>query len=293
MSIKHLVLSGGAYKGLYIIGAMKELINENYINIDEIENIYGTSVGALIGVIICLKLDYDMLIEYAVNFPFTKYFTFSVDSLLEFISKKGIIKMDFINGIYENLLKNCGLNKNITFQQLYDYSKIKLNVYVTNLNKFSYECYNYETHADMKVLEAIYRSCSLPFIFQPDCCQNEWIVDGGLINPYPIQQALEKHKVEEILGFKIKDEELSSCPENSSIFHFGYYVIMKLIRQNERLNNSYDKNVKELVIPATSMNIEDAKLLINSKVERQRVFDLGKKYAKLFLTYQPSKEQNL
>ena len=92
---------------------------------------------------------------------------------------------------------------------------------------------------------------------------------------------------------KIKDEELSRCPENSSIFHFGYYVIMKLIRQNERLNNSYDKNVKELVIPATSMNIEDAKLLINSKVERQRVFDLGKKYAKLFLTYQPSKEQNL
>ena len=46
-----------------------------------------------------------MLIEYAVNFPFTKYFTFSVDSILEFISKKGIIKMDFINGIYENLLK--------------------------------------------------------------------------------------------------------------------------------------------------------------------------------------------
>jgi len=290
MSIKHLVLSGGAYKGLYIIGAMKELLKEKYVNIDEIENIYGTSVGALIGVIICLKLDYDMLIEYAVNFPFTKYFTFSVDSLLEFISKKGIIKMDFINGIYENLLKHCGLNKNITFQELYEYSKIKLNVYVTNLNKFSYECYNYETHADMKVLDAIYRSCSLPFIFQPECCENEWFVDGGLINPYPIQQALESHKVEEILGFKIKDDQLTSCPENGSIFHFGYYVIMKLIRQNERLNNNYDKNVKELIIPATSMNVEDAKLLINSKSERQRVFDLGKKYAKLFLTYKPSKE---
>jgi len=290
MSIKHLVLSGGAYKGLYIIGAMKELLKEKYVNIDEIENIYGTSVGALIGVVICLKLDYDMLIEYAVNFPFTKYFTFSVDSLLEFISKKGIIKIDFINGIYENLLKHCGLNKNITFQELYEYSKIKLNVYVTNLNKFSYECYNYETHADMKVLDAIYRSCSLPFIFQPECCENEWFVDGGLINPYPIQQALESHKVEEILGFKIKDDQLTSCPENGSIFHFGYYVIMKLIRQNERLNNNYDKNVKELIIPATSMNVEDAKLLINSKSERQRVFDLGKKYAKLFLTYKPSKE---
>ena len=60
----------------------------------------------------------------------------------------------------------------------------------------------------MKVLEAIYRSCSLPFIFQPECCNNEWIVDGGLINLCPIQQALEEHKVEEILGFKIKDDEL-------------------------------------------------------------------------------------
>ena len=99
--------------------------------------------------------------------------------------------------------------------------------------------------------------------------------------------------MEEILGFKIKDDELACCPEDGSIFHFGYYVIMKLIRQNERLNNNYDKKVKELIIPATSINVEDAKLLINSNSERARIFELGKKYAKLFLTYQVSKEQNL
>ena len=27
--------------------------------------------------------------------------------------------------------------------------------------------------------------------------------------------------MEEILGFKIKDDELACCPENGSIFHFG------------------------------------------------------------------------
>ena len=75
----------------------------------------------------------------------------------------------------------------------------------------------------------------------------------------------------------------ASCPENGLIFHFGYYVIMKLIRQNERVNNNYDKNVKELIIPATSMNVEDAKLLINSNSERARIFELGKKYAKNLL----------
>ena len=129
---------------------------------------------------------------------------------------------------FENLLKSCGLNKNITFQELYEYSKIRLNIYVTNLNKFSYECYNYETHPDMKVLEVVYKSCSIPFVFQPACCDSEWYVDGGIINPYPIQEALKNHNIEEILGFKIKDDELDSCPENSSIFHFGYYVINEI-----------------------------------------------------------------
>ena len=46
MSIKHLVLAGGAYKGLYIIGAMKELIKQNYIDISNIENIYGNGKTA-------------------------------------------------------------------------------------------------------------------------------------------------------------------------------------------------------------------------------------------------------
>ena len=39
MSIKHLVLAGGAYKGLYIIGAMNELIKQNYIDIMNVESL--------------------------------------------------------------------------------------------------------------------------------------------------------------------------------------------------------------------------------------------------------------
>ena len=48
MTIKHLVLSGGGYKGLYSIGALKHLYEKKFYNIDDIENIYGTSVGAII-----------------------------------------------------------------------------------------------------------------------------------------------------------------------------------------------------------------------------------------------------
>ena len=57
MTIKQIVLSGGAYKGFYTIGALKYLADNKFFNVEEIEKIYGTSVGALLGCIICLKLN--------------------------------------------------------------------------------------------------------------------------------------------------------------------------------------------------------------------------------------------
>ena len=55
MTIKNLVLSGGAYKGFYTIGALNHLSKTNFYNIENIEKIYGTSVGSLLGALLCLK----------------------------------------------------------------------------------------------------------------------------------------------------------------------------------------------------------------------------------------------
>ena len=48
MTIKNLVLSGGAYKGFYTIGALKYLSKVDFYKIENIEKIYGTSVGSFI-----------------------------------------------------------------------------------------------------------------------------------------------------------------------------------------------------------------------------------------------------
>tara|TARA_A100001015_G_scaffold318081_1_gene436853 strand:- start:1512 stop:2396 length:885 start_codon:yes stop_codon:yes gene_type:complete len=291
MTIKHLVLSGGAYKGFYTIGAIKYLINKEFFKMKDIETIYGTSVGSLIGGILCLKLNIKDITEYAINKPWEKAFKFSVDSLLDIIGKKGFIEKKFIEDIFINLLKGAGLNSNITLKKLYEFSNIMFNIFTVNMTKFELEKINYKTHPDMKLTDAIYLSCSLPFIFQPCYIDNNCYIDGGIINPYPMNICLADLKLinpdinkKEILGFKIVDDQLESVPENSSIFHFGFYMLYRLIKENY----NYVINEKipyELIIPARTINIGVAKDIIVSKLEREKLVKDGENYAKLFLTY--------
>ena len=56
MPIKHLVFSGGAYKGFYTLGALKHLSETSFYKLDDIENIYGASVGSIISLIIILYI---------------------------------------------------------------------------------------------------------------------------------------------------------------------------------------------------------------------------------------------
>ena len=39
MTIKNLVISGGAYKGFYTLGVIKHLINKKYLQQENIENV--------------------------------------------------------------------------------------------------------------------------------------------------------------------------------------------------------------------------------------------------------------
>ena len=56
MTIKHLVLSGGSWKGLYMAGAIDSLLDEKYFEKDSIETLWVTSVGGIISILLCLKI---------------------------------------------------------------------------------------------------------------------------------------------------------------------------------------------------------------------------------------------
>ena len=291
MPIKNIVLSGGAYKVFYTIGALKYLSSNNFYDINIVEKIYGTSVGSLLGALLCLKLNLDDLIEYAINKPWHKSFKFSIDTLLATISKKGFIQRKFVEDIFVNLLKGAGLNTSSTLLDLYTHSNIELNIFSVNMTKFELERFSYKTRPDMKIIDAVYKSCSMPFIFQPQYYKNNCYVDGGVINPYPMNICIEdltkensKFDKKEILGFKIVDDTLEPTKEDSSIFQFGFYMIYRLIKENYNYicNEEIDY---ELIIPSSTLSMNDAQNIILDKNTRKKLIKEGENYAKLFLTY--------
>ena len=82
MTIKHIVLSGGGYNGLYMLGCINKLLEKEFIDISNVKTIYGTSFGALCGFMLCLKMDWKDIIEYFIERPWEKDIDIKLDLLI-------------------------------------------------------------------------------------------------------------------------------------------------------------------------------------------------------------------
>ena len=58
MTIKHLVFSGGGPSMIQSIGCLQHLAETGYLEIDNIVSVYGTSAGAIVAALVCLKYDW-------------------------------------------------------------------------------------------------------------------------------------------------------------------------------------------------------------------------------------------
>jgi NTE family protein len=189
-----LVLSGGGAKGMAHIGALK-VIEEAGIKIDYIG---GTSMGAIVGALyasgysasqldsIFKNINFNRLISdvlprgaktfyekedserYAINLPFDNF--------------KLSIPQGFSGGqnIYHELVKHLYHVKDID-----DFSKLPI--------PFVCIATNVETGKQVKLEsgylpEAIMASGTLPSLFEPSTIDGMVLIDGGVVNNYPIEE---------------------------------------------------------------------------------------------------------
>jgi len=286
MTIKHIVLSGGSYKGLYSLGALYQLSKKNFYCIDNIKSIFATSIGTVLGAILQLNMDWDDVLDYIIKRPWHKTFEVPPDMIFEVMDKKGFLNIDIIVSILEKLFSVRDLQlKTITLQEFYDFSKIEFNLFSLHLNHFSVENFSYLTHPDLKLIDAIYMSCSIPFIFQPLFFEGSYMVDGGVLCHFPLQECLDKYKnKDEILGIHIKSDKMQEViSKEANLFTYSYYMFDCLVR---RANRSIPLDIPYcVIIPCLGSNTDILHKLINIEKERQKCIEEGKKYADLFLSY--------
>ena len=287
--IKNLVLSGGAYLGLIQFGVLKHLQNSGFYNMKNIEKIYGTSIGGFIGAMLCLKININDLTENFTDRPWQNLLKFNPSILSDFYLKKGIINKNICKRATCNLLESVDLSPDITLKEFYDYSNIELHLYTTSLNDFCLKDISYKSHPNMLLLDAIYITCSIPYIFQPLEIDGESYVDGGLLCNYPIHRCLEKNKEEETLGVYFYNDNVECSNKkkqvnikNQNLFEFFYYIHMKLLehKNEDIVIPEMDNQVK---IDCDNLSMENALDLIFNNELRRIYLKNGEQIGKNFL----------
>ena len=98
--IKHLIIPGGGTTGMVAYGALKATHESGIWNIDNIESIYGTSAGAIVGLIIALKYDWKTIDDYLIKRPWQNICSFNMYAIIESFQKSGILDIDIIKSIF-------------------------------------------------------------------------------------------------------------------------------------------------------------------------------------------------
>ena len=203
MTIKHLVIGGGGPLGLKFLGALQKLEEEGFWKKDDIESIYGTSIGSIIGAFICLGFDKDTLNKYIIERPWHDAFSVNPKQIFDSYYNKGLFDKTIIEILFKPLLKAKDLSLDISLEDFYKFSKIDFHIFTFELNNFETVELSFTTHPNLSLIEALMMSSSLPGIFMPTIIDNKCYIDGGVMCDYPINECLKNNlNKDEILGIK-------------------------------------------------------------------------------------------
>jgi predicted acylesterase/phospholipase RssA len=178
--LKNIVFSGGGLKGWAYIGTIQAL-NE-LIKLKDIEQIIGVSIGSVFGLFYLLGISYDFLLDFAMTLNFKELIDIDIDHIL--------VNQSLLNGnTYRIKIKeviSTKIDPEITFLELYRYSKILFTTNALNINESKIEYFNHINTPDIKVIDAIIASSSLPFLFPAYKIKGNNYYDGGLCNNCPV-----------------------------------------------------------------------------------------------------------
>lgn len=195
-----LVVSGGGFKGVGFVGALKALYDKN-IKIEDIKVLCGSSIGSLI----CLGIVLDYTIDEMKDL-FYKIYELAPEIFPVFFDKDAPTKMlpllmsqfsvsdgKKMDETLQDLFVKKEINhNNLTFRELRKRTKKDLVVVGSNITTGQPEYFSYRHTPNMLVYEAIRISSRLPFALPVIRLNKNIYVDGDILNSFPIDGAKKK-----------------------------------------------------------------------------------------------------
>jgi predicted acylesterase/phospholipase RssA len=284
MTIKHLVISGGGPVLVHVLGVIQHLEESNYLDRKEIKSIYGTSAGAIVGVLICLGFDWETIRDYVIKRPWQDVFPVKVQNIFDAYTKKGIFDIKTFEKCFRPLLDAKDINLDINLEDFYKLSTIELHLFAFEINEYKIHDVSHLTYPKLSLLSAIQMSCALPLMVTPVCIEDKCFIDGGFSCNYPLNYCIESGKLpDEILGFKNKyDIQKTVINAESTILDFLMSFLFSTISRFNTENEQQEiKN--EVICDASCLCIDVLRTAVSSIEARRELFNSGIGTATRFL----------
>jgi predicted acylesterase/phospholipase RssA len=285
MTIKHLVISGGGPVLVHVLGAIQHLEENNYLDRKEIKSIYGTSAGAIVGVLLCLGFDWETIRDYIIKRPWQDVFPVKVQNIFDAYTKKGVFDIKTFEKCFRPLLDAKDINMDINLEDFYKLSNIELHLFAFEINEYKIHDVSYLTYPKLSLLSAIQMSCALPLLVTPVCIEDKCFIDGGFSCNYPLNYCIESGKLpDEILGFKNKyDIQKTVINAESTILDFmTTFLFTTISRFNTENEQQEIKN--EVICDARYLSIDVLRTAASSVDARRELFNSGIETATKFLS---------
>jgi len=298
-NFKNLVFEGGGVKGIAYIGALEVLENKKILS--DIERVAGTSAGAIFATLLAVGYSYKEMKEL---FSKTSFSDFKDDSPFFLIN---VMRLFFRYGWFKgNAFKKWLANaislkvkEDITFHELFtlkNQGKKELYIIGTDVNTQSSVVFSHESYPNMKVVDAVRISMSIPFFFKAIRGEDYIYVDGGVYYNYPLNLFDKKRfmsknskKIDynkETLGFRVDSkeeivEELRNKKNRKKIKSFKEYLSALVGGLVDNANKRHLKDsdwhrtifLNSLGVSATDFDLSDS--LKNNLIESGKVSTLS------------------
>ena len=269
--LDELIICSGGIKAIYIIGCLNNLSKIHPLHL------FNYYTGCSAGSIICLLLNIGYNIDDIENIISIDLKIFQEVKITNLINYGGFDNGIKMNNLFKAFILNRDYDVNITFNELYQKTGKTLTFTTTNITTGKTEYHNYITQPNMSILLSLRMSINIPIVYTPIKYNDNYYVDGALLDSYPYNY---HKKLKKIGIFLISKNDYLFLKNKDSIFvnniddTLTYLKNLLSIIYLNNLKNTNKKN-KNTIDIITDTNIELYDFNLDESYKKQMI-NIGK-----------------
>jgi NTE family protein len=269
-----LVLSGGAKRGILLLGSLEYMYEKRGGDMEGITEYIGTSIGGIICYLLIIGYKPSKLLSYLITKDF--FNKFKDANLVGLTKGDGAFDWGVLRGYLEDLtMTRCG--RLFSMRELYEEFGKKLVCVTYNFTKQEEEKVSYEDYGDVSCMDVLNMTSNIPLYFDRFMYDDNYYIDGGIINNFPIDVYKEGDK---ILAINVSKMYVN---DSDKITTYMLNMCTSVIINNVKRNLRYYRDTEGIdIVNIEGKDIKTVELNVNIN-EVFRIFSYGYSFIKLFL----------